>query len=455
MNKLFKYILVLLFISFVFNLDLPIPQESTFPVSPTLRYSISQALSSRISSSLLYAYPDGWSDDILLTPETPGYRLDPDVGVDSYNNVWVVWDSVFWGNGYVYYSKLDSLGNCLIPETQLPDPMHSCDGQAKVVVDNNGNVHIQWAEPSPTGTGIGYAKLDNSGSLIVQPKLAMPGYGGDGTFNQHEIALDKYKNVNIVWVEIFSGTDQISYTKLDSVGDTLIPRISISPIGLLACWPGIGVDSMANNHMAYRIDSIFQDRLAYSKLDKDGNILISNKIFGTGLLPTIIADYSQNIHIVYEDPAGPGMSIEYLKLDQNANILVGPKTLSIHEDNFHPHMAMDSLQYLHVAWEADSVGTFPIMYAKLDTIGNFVIPPMRVVYPPHTQGGGMPRIAVDPSNKLHLVWMDQRLNPGVSTDIFYKRGENETGVQETEKLKSKVLPQISVFPNPFTTKTEI
>ncbi|GAI90526.1 unnamed protein product, partial [marine sediment metagenome] len=85
-------------------------------------------------------------------------------------------------------------------------------------------------------------------------------------------------------------------------------------------------------------------------------------------------------------------------------------------------MAMDSLQYLHVVWETDSSGIFPIIYAKLDTLGNFIIPPTQIVYPPYTvRGGGMPRIAVDPSNKLHLVWVDDRLNPLVSTDIFYKR----------------------------------
>jgi hypothetical protein len=88
-------------------------------------------------TSFLYSYPPGWSDDILLTPETSGYRNEPDVSVDSYNNVWVIWDSVFWGDGYIYYTKRDSLGNCIISETALPDPMHSCGGHAKVVLDNS------------------------------------------------------------------------------------------------------------------------------------------------------------------------------------------------------------------------------------------------------------------------------------------------------------------------------
>jgi len=67
----------------------------------------------------------------------------------------------------------------------------------------------------------------------------------------------------------------------------------------------------------------------------------------------------------------------------------------------------------------------------------------------------MARIAVDRSNKLHLVWVDGRLNPGVTTDIFYKRGENENTVEEMSRLKTANLPGITVFPNPFSKTAKI
>jgi len=406
---------------------------------------------------VLYAYPEGWSDDELLTPETPGYRLDPDISVDSYKNVWVVWDSNFWGSGYIYYTKRDSLGNCIIPETMLPDPMHTSGGYTKVCVDNSDNVHIQWSEPSTTGKGIGYAKLNNSGAIVVTPHLAMPGYGGGSSCNRHEIAIDKYKNINVVWDESPMETNQISYTKLDSLGDTIIARIRVSPIGLYSIWPGIGADSSANNHMGYRTDTAtMADRLTYSKLDSNGNILVSNKPLGIGLLPTIISDRTQNIHMVYLKPTPSRNDVCYLKLDNNGNILVPSKQLSLTQyiHNNSPHMAMDSLQYLHVVWDMDSAGTFPIMYTKLDTLGNFVIPPMQVVYPPYTPGGGGARIAVDLSNRLHLVWVDGRVNPGVTTDIFYKRGENEPGIEEIHETTYETT-RLIVFPNPFKQATTI
>lgn len=404
-----------------------------------------------LAFSFVYSYPEGWSDDMLLTPETSGYRRYPDVSVDSCNNVWVVWDSNSWGSGYVYYSKRDSLGNCIIPETMLPDPAHTSFGQAKVVVDNSDNIHIQWTEPSPTGNGIGYAKLDNAGSIIVNPHLAMPGYGNGGQY-RHEIALDKYQNINIVWVEMPSATGFISYTKLDSLGDTLISRIQVSPSSISSMAAGIDVDSFCNVHIAYRSDTTWtSDRLTYSKLDQYGNILIPIKILGFGYSPTIICDRSQNVHMIYGDPTGPGNSVRYLKLDQAGNFIVSPKTINLYyENNNYPHMAMDSLQYLHVVWHLEN--PMGIMYTKLDTMGNYVISPMMVVYPPHAIWPGFPRIAVDRSNRLHLVWTDQRLG---SEDTYHKRGENETGIQRIERLEVPLLAGISISPNPFSKKARI
>ncbi|MCK4252379.1 hypothetical protein KAX97_13100, partial [candidate division WOR-3 bacterium] len=396
-----------------------------------------------LASSIIYSYPEGWSDDILLTPEDDRSRGHADVDVDQYNNVWVVWDSgvPMVGTGEVLYTKRDSLGSCLIPETNVSNHPAVCVAP-RIAIDPSNNAQIIWRGASPSGGGVWHAKLANDGSFIVPSHIAIDGFGACDYMPQME--LNKYNEICIIWDEPAVRYPQMTFSKLDSLGNPLIERISVSLPGVCTCYPGIGIDSMANVHTGFRSDSGIADRLTYTKLDKNGKIIISNKFFGTGLLPTIIADHSQNIHIVYGDPTGPGNSIKYLKLDQEANILVGPITLSIYENNNHPHMAMDSLQYLHVVWHLEDPQG--IMYTKLDTLGNFVISPIIVVYPPDAVWPAQPRIAVDYSNRLHLVWKDQRLG---SEDIFYKRGENENMVEETAQLKAPNLPKISVFPNPF------
>jgi len=53
------------------------------------------------------------------------------------------------------------------------------------------------------------------------------------------------------------------------------------------------------------------------------------------------------------------------------------------------------------------------------------------------------------SNRLHLVWMDQRLDSAQTEDIFYKRGENETAIQEHKKQEQIRSTELIITPNPF------
>jgi hypothetical protein len=406
-----------------------------------------------MSCLLSYAYPPGWSDDILLTPEDNKNRHSCDIDVDGFNNVWAVWDSATFvsGTAEILYSKRDSIGNCLIPETPVSNnPTFSI--LPRLAVDASDNVHFIWRDWSPQGDGIWHAKLANDGSVLVPSHLAVSGAGGGASTLLPGMVINKYNELYVIWDESPAGYNQMNFTKLDSLGNPIIEKIQVSLPGVYAFWPGIGLDSFANAHMFYRTDSGIPFRFTYTKLDMNGIVLISNQFYGTGLSATIIADRTQNMHILYEDPNGPGTSIEYLKLDQGGNILVGPLTLSVHEDNFQPHMAMDSLQYLHVVWPFISGDSSGLMYTKMDTLGNFVIPPMAVVYPPYGIYPYEPRIAVDLSGRIHLVWKDQRLN---AEDIFYKRGENEPGIEETKQTLPLKHLTIAVTPNPFRHYTNI
>jgi hypothetical protein len=406
-------------------------------------------------SFVLYAYPEGWSDDILITPDTGDYYLyDPDVCTDSKNNVWVVWDSAGWGTGIVYYSKRDSLGNCLIPGTQVSVSGYS--QYDRVAVDNSDNVHIIWRELSPIGFGIGYVKIDSSGSVLVPPCLAVAGVGASNR-PFYDMAFDhQEKSLHIAWEEIPTGWDQITYTLLDSLGDTVVSRVRVSSPNTFAYYPGIGVDSAGNNHIAYRSDtSSAPDRLLYTKLDKYGNVLVPNKILTVeGCSPSIVCDRHQNVHIFYSDAIGAD-TLYYIKLDNDGNVLIYPTCLSIptYEYNAGCHAVIDSQQFIHVVWEGVISAFDRVLYTKIDTLGSIIIPPIEVVSPPHTFWAVYPRIAADCNNRLHLVWLDGRIDTVLR--VFYKRGENEPGIKETAQLNAIDVPVLTVSPNPFSNKVTI
>jgi len=406
------------------------------------------------TSLLLCAYPAGWSEDILIAQDTLNAVLScPDICVDSNNNVWITWDDATWVDGDIYYSKRDSLGNCLTPATNVSNNMER-SLFARIAVDGSGNIQFIWRADTPQGIGLWHAKYSNNDTVIVPSHMAVSGAGGLTSSLVPAMALDKYQNINIAWDEINQG-NKMMYTKLDSFGDPIVDKIQITPSGYYAYSVGIGVDSFANSHLASRMDtSGIPYKLSYSKLDKDGNVLISNSVLTDGLGPAIVCDRNQNVHMMYTNPLGPGNRIEYLKLDQGGNILIGPDTISppeIHSSTY-CDAVIDSLQFLHVVWQGGATNWAWLMYAKLDTSGCFIIPPVLIVGRPYTDGALEPRIAVDLSNRLHVTWVDRRFTTNV---IYYKRGENETGVQDTIGHKAVSYPSFSVHPNPFLHKTTI
>ncbi|MCK4252177.1 hypothetical protein KAX97_12065, partial [candidate division WOR-3 bacterium] len=217
MNKLLLYLLILFPF---FYLTSSIFHLSSFS---HLKFAILN-----LQSTMLYAYPPGWSDDILLTPEDTKSRIKPDIDVDTYNNVWAAWDTATWvqGTAEVLYSKRDSLGACLIPETAVSNnPSFSTN--VKVAVDGSNNVQFIWRDETPQGIGVWHAKLANDGSEIVPSHLAVSGAGGGGS-NRPEMVLNKYNEINIIWDESPSGYNQMNYTKLDSLGNPIIPKIKVS-----------------------------------------------------------------------------------------------------------------------------------------------------------------------------------------------------------------------------------
>jgi len=404
-----------------------------------------------LNSTLVYAYPPGWSDDIQINNDTTYEQRYPDLYSDNQNNIWVTWYTGDFWDGEIFCSKRDSLGGEILPETNISNNVtHSLI--PRVVVDDSDNAHFVWRDITPMGYGLWHTKLAPDGTTLVPSHIAVNG-AGIVYLHDTEIVMNKYQEIDVVWEELPSGYYQMSYSKLDTLGNAIIERMRVSPENVSASWVGIGTDSAANNHCACRIDSgSILYRLTYAKLARDGTVLVPSKLLWTGGNNSIVCDRSQNVHIVYTNPDGPGNRIDYLKLDNDGNVLIGATTISTPtiSSNTYAHMAIDSTQYLHVVWQGDSSGVEThIMYCKLDTMGDYVIEPMQLVYPSE---GITPRITVDLSNRLHVAWVDGRL--GVSGDIFYKRGENEPAVMEYEQQTVQNY-QIRASPNPFRDRTEI
>ncbi len=405
------------------------------------------------------AYPPDWSDDIRITFD-PADCFHPAIAIASRRNVWVTWDDYRNPDGEIFYSKLDSLGNTLIDDTNLSN--NSTRSWFSVVaVDSSDNVQIVWRDVGATGFDVWYAKLDSAGNVLVPNKVVAYASGSNMGSLLPAIAMDPNDYIHILWDQYVFPGNEIHYTKLDSDGNVLVPDQMLTAPGVYASSPALAIDSNNDLHVAWHDNSNtgLGWILTYAKLDNVGNILVGplwltpDDDYNSGAA-TVVIDPDDNVHIAFFDDRSGNHDVWYTKLDNNGNTLIDDKDISNSTGHVeYPDLAIDSRSDLHLVWGSNlSDRTDAIYYAKLDTSGNVLIGPMVVVDAPSYSE--IPELAVDSSDRLHLVWQDYRNN---NWDIYYKRGENEVGVEEAtnDQLTMTNVQLFQNVPNPFSRETVI
>lgn len=188
---------------------------------------------------------------------------------------------------------------------------------------------------------------------------------------------------------------------------------------LLSMDPSITTDSQGNVHIIWmqrvsrHIGEVF-----YSKLDKFGNIVISNRQLTnfsgvSGFRSSISVDKWDNVHMIYDyDKTGTSLhGAMYLRLDHSGNIVVNGTLLP--RNTISSELAVDGQGNLHIA--------NGFIYQKFDNLGNALIPEISLAN--ITQWNPLePEIVVDSNDNAHIVWMEestQSSNP--TTHIKYSK----------------------------------
>ncbi len=368
--------------------------------------------------SVVFAYPEGWGDDIRLTfdPDNSWY---PSLAVDSNNNVHIAWNDDRDGNEEIYYTKLDNNGNTLVEDRRLTFAP-AASYVPSLALDSNNNVHIAWNDDRDGNYEIYYTKLDNNGNTLVEDRRL--------TFAPADswapsLALDSNNNVHIAWRDDRDGNREIYYTKLDNDGNTLVDdrRLTFDPA--YSYRPSLAVDSNNNVHIAWWDSRDGGTEIYYTKLDNNGNTLVDDRRLtfdpASSRYPSLALDSNNNVHIAWEDyrHGNSNSEIYYTKLDNNGNTLVDDRRLTFDPAySSWPSLALDSNNNVHIAWHDDRDGNYEIYYTKLDNNGNTLVDDTRLTFDP--AGSVVPSLALDSNNNVHIAWHDSRDG---NAEIYYKR----------------------------------
>ena len=142
----------------------------------------------------------------------------------------------------------------------------------------------------------------------------------------------------------------------------------------------------------------------------------------TQFIPALI-NSSNRMHIVWygQSPASPSpFQIRYVKSIDGGNTWSNPIDITSGSyDQYDPAIAIDSFNNIHIVWSGEcssSSNYYQIRYSK-STDGNTWSNPVNITSENYHQN--CPKIAIDNSNNIHLVWQGINLTNPTGYQIRY------------------------------------
>ena len=218
---------------------------------------------------------DGPVFDLLISDGING-AFAPSVGIDSAGNTHVVWSEE---ENEIFYKMLDSGLNTLIDQTPLTGGLGGA--RTRVAVGSDDRVYVL----SQDGSTVKLFRLDPSlddqdgdaADPLVLVELTAGVADGNVLFTPAHpaVVLDSADNLHIVFTE--AGGGLLVYTKLDLDGNVLISETQIGVSGANHPTASIGLDSNENVHFAWSDPSLtFDDEIYYAMLNGgDGSTMIA------------------------------------------------------------------------------------------------------------------------------------------------------------------------------------
>lgn len=292
-----------------------------------------------------------WSTNERIS-DLPGSQCCSDITISTAGSAHVIW----FQNGNLYSSSRQAdktwSQEAIINDVDADGLI--C-GWPSIAADSSGNLYALWRDrrngcwdifSSYNPAGSGW-QADERVTDVCPPFLR------DG--NHPRIAVDNTGNVHAVWYDKRSGTNAIYYSRKTS-GGTWSANQKVNDSSALAWDPALGVDGQGNVYVAW-ID--FRDNTA--------GLYFSYRSF--------LDNWSPDEHISADVP--PNSNI-----DLTAN-LSGT---------------------VFVAWASSDLTSLNTISRTLD--GNW----SSITKPNGTGRAILPTIAVDSSNNLHAVWLDDESN---------------------------------------------
>jgi len=214
-------------------------------------------------------------------------------------------------------------------------------------------------------------------------------------------------------------------------------------------FPTIAADSSGNVHVVWSDDTPGNYEIFYGKSTDGGSTWMTTQRItwnnGDSLAPAIAVDSSGNPHVVWYDKTPGNYEIYYRKSTNGGSSWMTTQRISWNNAySLCPAIAVDSSGNVHVVWYDSTPGNFTVYFRKSPNWGSTWMTTQRITW--DNAFSGYPDIAVDSSGNVHMVWYGDK--PG-NYEIYYRKSTNGGSTwmasqRITWKDGTSALPDIAV-----------
>ncbi len=380
-----------------------------------------------------------------------GSSTDSNIAVDLEDNLNIVWTSWLTGKSRIYYMKLNSNGKMLIDAKEISE-VRSYD--PTIVMDSKGYLHISWyyEDTDAYPLGLYIVKMDQRGNIVYEKNMVFPVV--EFRRSSMELLVNSEDQTGLVYTlndrlryfpaELLDGEDDVEsrfeeefrrkndreyYLELPyftahkncfinitmikgamgrSSGDILLSQ-NEEEYKKIGIWSFAQLGELVVERMKINVTQyITSDGLYRIKFEKDSDIfgemsdpdilnvkLISEpseydeteNIFGITLSenfvlePSVAVDGEDNNNFVWYDDTGNHSQLRYLKADYYRNIIVKERQITLEVGKLYdPAIAIDRSNCIHLVWLDEDEDDTTTYYMKLDGYGKIIVPAREIKY---------------------------------------------------------------------------
>jgi BNR repeat-like domain len=352
----------------------------------------------------------------LTWNEHASYR--PAIAIDSTGDLHLVWNDYIPGNGEIYYMRSRDGGNSWSANRRVTWTSGGST-EPDMAIDSSDNLHLVWCDTTPGNQEIFYKRSTDEGATWLSTQRLT------WTLSESapaDIAVGSSGSLHVVWYDFIPGNFEVFYKKSTDGGATWSSSHRITSTSGSSCNAAIAVDSSGNPHVVWADDTSGDYEIYYKKSPDGGATWTASQRLtwnsGWSTNPAIAVDSSDRLHVVWHDDSSGNLEIYYRRSMNGGETWATRQRLSWNSGkSYYPVIVVDSSDNLHVTWHDNTPANYEIYYKMSSDAGINWSTAQRLTV---TSGFSYhPTIAVDSSGKVHIVWEDD--TPG-NLEMYYKSG---------------------------------